>query len=57
MDQNKIFDMYIEIEDVIVELINRGVDDIYINRLTSLRDDIKTIYVNNFVLKAEKSYV
>jgi hypothetical protein len=57
MDQNKIFDMYIEIEDVIVELINRGVDDIYINRLTSLRDDIKTIYVNNFVWKAEKSYV
>jgi hypothetical protein len=57
MDQNKIFDMYIEIEDVIVELINRGVDDIYINRLRSLRNDIKTIYVNNFVWKAEKSYV
>jgi hypothetical protein len=57
MDQNKIFDIYIEIEDVIVELINRGVDDIYINRLRYLRDDIKTIYVNNFVWKAEKSYV
>ena len=57
MDQNKIFDMYIEIEDVIVELINRGVDDVYINRLRYLRDDIKTIYVNNFVWKAEKSYV
>jgi hypothetical protein len=57
MDQNKIFDMYIEIEDVIVELIERGVDDIYINRLRVLRDDIKKIYINNFVWKAEKSYV
>jgi len=57
MDQNKIFDMYIEIEDVIVELIERGVDDIYINRLRVLRDDIKKIYINNFVWRAEKSYV
>ena len=57
MDQNKIFDMYIEIEDVIVELIERGVDDIYINRLRVLRDDIKKIYINNFVWKADKSYV
>lgn len=57
MDQNKIFDMYIEIEDVIVELNERGVDDIYIKRLRSLSDDIKNIYVNNFVWKAGKSYV
>jgi hypothetical protein len=57
MDQNKIFDMYIEIEDVIVELNERGVDDIYIKRLRSLSDDIKNIYVNNFVWKADKSYV
>lgn len=56
LDQNKIFDIYIEIEDIAIELEDRGADDIYLKRLRSLREDIKHIYVNNFIRKGNKNY-
>jgi hypothetical protein len=56
LDQNKIFDMYIELEDIAIELEDRGADDIYLKRLRLLRDDIKHIYVNNFIWEGNKNY-